>query len=48
MFVQGGMSNFEALRSGTLHGATYIGLDDELFYVAALLHDAGLIEAVDR
>jgi hypothetical protein len=23
-----------------------IGLDDELFYVAALLHDAGLIEAV--
>ncbi len=30
MFVQGGMTPFEALRSGTLHGATYIGLDDEL------------------
>jgi Tol biopolymer transport system component/imidazolonepropionase-like amidohydrolase len=28
--VQGGMSPFEALRSGTLHGATYLGMDAEL------------------
>jgi len=30
MFVQGGMTPFEALRSGTLHGARYIGLDEEI------------------
>lgn len=29
-FVQGGMTPFEALRSGTLHGAMYIGMDHEL------------------
>jgi len=29
-FVQGGMSPFEALRSGTLHGAQYLGLDGDL------------------
>ena len=28
--VQGGMSPFEALRSGTLHGAKYLGMDAEL------------------
>ncbi len=30
MFVQGGMSNHEALRSATLHGAQYLGLDNDL------------------
>jgi len=30
MFVQGGMTPFEALRSGTLHGARYVGLDGDL------------------
>lgn len=29
-FVQGGMSPLEALRSGTLHGARYLGLDNDL------------------
>ena len=29
-FVQGGMTPFEALRSGTLHGAQYLGLDGDL------------------
>lgn len=29
-FVQGGMSNFEALRSGTIHGAAHIGMDKDL------------------
>ncbi len=29
-FVQGGMSHFEALRSGTIHGAFYIGMDKHL------------------
>lgn len=29
-FVQGGMSPLEALRSGTLHGAKYIGMDADL------------------
>ncbi|MBT5477804.1 MAG: amidohydrolase family protein [Verrucomicrobia bacterium] len=33
-FVQGGMTPFEALRSGTLHGAKYLGMD----------HDLGTIE----
>ena len=30
MFAQGGMTNHEALRSATLHGARYLGLDHEL------------------
>ena len=30
MFVQGGMTPFEALRSGTLHGAQYLGLDGDV------------------
>lgn len=30
MFVQGGMSPLEALRSGTIHGARYIGMDAHL------------------
>ena len=30
MFVQGGMTPFEALRSGTLHGAKYLGLDKDI------------------
>lgn len=30
MFVHGGMTPFEALRSGTLHGAKYVGLDADL------------------
>ena len=30
MFAQGGMTNHEALRSATLHGAQYLGLDGEL------------------
>lgn len=29
-FVQGGMTPLEALRSGTLHGAKYLGLDGDL------------------
>jgi len=29
-FVQGGMTPLEALRSGTLHGAQYLGLDKDL------------------
>jgi imidazolonepropionase-like amidohydrolase len=29
-FVQGGMTPIEALRSGTLSGAEYLGLDDDL------------------
>lgn len=29
-FAQGGMSNFEALRSGTLHGAFYIGMEKDI------------------
>jgi Tol biopolymer transport system component/imidazolonepropionase-like amidohydrolase len=29
-FVQGGMTPLEALRSGTLHGALYLGLDKDL------------------
>ena len=28
--VQGGFTNHEALRSGTLHGAWYLGLDKDL------------------
>lgn len=30
MFVQGGMTPHEALRSGTIHGARYIGLDGDI------------------
>ena len=30
MFEQGGMSNFEALRAATLHGAEYLGLDGDI------------------
>jgi hypothetical protein len=30
MFVQGGMTPHEALRSATLHGAKYLGMDAEL------------------
>lgn len=30
MFIQGGMTPHEALRSGTLHGAQYVGLDGDL------------------
>jgi adenine deaminase len=29
-FVQGGMTPLEALRSGTMHGATHLGLDKDL------------------
>ncbi len=29
-FVQGGMTPYEALRSGTLHGARYLGLDGDI------------------
>ncbi len=34
-FVQGGMTNFEALRSGTIHGAFYIGMDKDLGSIEA-------------
>jgi imidazolonepropionase-like amidohydrolase len=30
MLQQGGMSNMEALRSATLNGAAYLGMDDEI------------------
>ncbi len=30
MLQQGGMSNFEALRAATIHGAEYIGMGDDL------------------
>jgi Tol biopolymer transport system component/imidazolonepropionase-like amidohydrolase len=30
MFQQGGMSNHEALRAATLHGAEYLGLDNDI------------------
>jgi len=30
MLVQGGMTNMEALRSATLNGANYLGMDDQL------------------
>ncbi len=30
MFVQGGMSEFEALRAATLNGARYVGLDQDV------------------
>jgi len=30
MFVQGGMTNFEALRAATLHGAEYLGMSKEI------------------
>lgn len=30
MFVQGGMTNFEALRAATLHGADYLGMSKEI------------------
>ncbi len=30
MFVQGGMTNMEALRCATLYGAEYIGLDRDI------------------
>jgi imidazolonepropionase-like amidohydrolase/Tol biopolymer transport system component len=30
MFVQGGMTPFEALRAATLHGAQYLGLDKDI------------------
>ena len=29
-FVQGGMTPMQALRSGTLHGAKYLGLDGDI------------------
>ncbi|MDG1894933.1 MAG: amidohydrolase family protein [Fuerstiella sp.] len=29
-FVQGGMTPMQSLRSGTLHGAKYLGLDDDI------------------
>ena len=35
MFVQGGMTPHEALRSATLHGAMYLGLDNELGSIEA-------------
>jgi len=34
-FVQGGMTPYEALRSGTLHGAKYLGLDKDLGTIEA-------------
>lgn len=30
MLAQGGMTNMEALRAGTLNGANYLGMDDQL------------------
>jgi Tol biopolymer transport system component/imidazolonepropionase-like amidohydrolase len=30
MFAQGGMTNMEVLRAGTLNGAWYLGMDDQL------------------
>ena len=30
MLQQGGMSNYEALRAATIHGAEYIGMDNDL------------------
>ena len=30
MFVQGGMTELEAIRAATLHGAAYLGLDGDL------------------
>jgi imidazolonepropionase-like amidohydrolase/Tol biopolymer transport system component len=30
MFVQGGMTNMEALRCATIYGAYYVGLDDDI------------------
>jgi adenine deaminase len=30
MFTQGGMTNHEALRAATLHGAEYLGLDGDV------------------
>ena len=30
MFVQGGMTNFEALRAATIHGAEYLGMSKEI------------------
>ena len=30
MLAQGGMTNMEALRAGTLNGANYIGMDDNI------------------
>jgi Tol biopolymer transport system component/imidazolonepropionase-like amidohydrolase len=30
MFVQGGMTNMEALRCATIYGAHYVGLDDDI------------------
>jgi imidazolonepropionase-like amidohydrolase len=35
MLQQGGMTNFEALRAATLHGAEYLGLDRDLGSLAA-------------
>jgi adenine deaminase len=30
MLSQGGMSNMEALRSGTINGAVYLGMEDQI------------------
>jgi imidazolonepropionase-like amidohydrolase len=35
MLQQGGMSNHEALRAATLHGAAYLGLDGDIGSIAA-------------
>jgi Tol biopolymer transport system component/imidazolonepropionase-like amidohydrolase len=44
-FVQGGMTPLEALRSGTLHGAKYLGLDGDLGSIeAGKLADLVVIE----
>jgi adenine deaminase len=43
--VQGGMTPLEALRSGTLHGAKYLGLDGDLGSIeAGKLADLVVIE----